>query len=70
MFNKNNDPIQDYKPFGLGNLFEKDEYYDPNLHNCSDDLSDYGSRKEEYKHAKFAEKIEKKGSKVIIEKNN
>ncbi len=57
----NDDPIKENNPFrmGLDNLTGDDdinsgiEYSD--LHNCSNDLSDRGSRREEIAHAKFAE---------------
>ena len=57
----NDDPIKENNPFriGLDNLTGNDEinsgieYND--LHNCSNDLSDRGSRIEEIAHAKFAE---------------
>lgn len=60
----NNDPIKDYNPASLkiDRLKEKLEMYIDredsvtDLHDCSNDLSDSGSRKEEYEHAKFAEK--------------
>lgn len=56
----NNDPIQEKKVFrvGLDDLTENNdvntfEYND--LHNCSNDLSDRGSRLEEIAHARYAE---------------
>lgn len=61
MKDNNNDPIQENKAFRFGlddltgndTINSNDDYSD--LHDCSDDLSDRGSRKEEYEHAKFAE---------------
>lgn len=63
-----NDPIKDYNPTSLKleALQEKLEMYmdsdNPitDLHDCSNDLSDAGSRKEEYEHAKYAEEMRKK----------
>lgn len=57
----NDDPIKENNPLrlGLDSLTENDEinsgieYTD--LHNCSNDLSDRGSRREEIAHARFAE---------------
>lgn len=57
----NDDPIKENNPFriGLDNLTGDDdinsgiEYSD--LHDCSNDLSDRGSRREEIAHARFAE---------------
>lgn len=57
----NDDPIKENNPFriGLDNLTGDDdinsgiEYSD--LHDCSNDLSDRGSRREEIEHARFAE---------------
>lgn len=61
MRDNNNDPIQENKKFrfGLDDLIKDDsingmdDYSD--LHDCSNDLSDRGSIKEEYEHARFAE---------------
>ena len=60
----NNDPIKEYNSLSLklDRLQEKMEMYvggdEPvtDLHDCSNDLSDRGSRIEEYEHARFAEK--------------
>ena len=60
-----NDPIKDYNEVSLklDRLKEKMEMYVgyddqvTDLHDCSNDLSDRGSRIEEYEHAKYAEKI-------------
>ena len=56
----NNDPIQEKKVFRVGlddltgnNDVNANEYSD--LHNCSNDLSDRGSRLEELAHARYAE---------------
>ena len=70
-----NNPIKDYNPASLklDRLKEKMEMYidrdDPitDLHDCSNDLSDAGSRKEEYEHAEFAENIRTQGK---YKKNN
>lgn len=64
----NNDPIKDYNEVNLkiDRLKEKMEMYVgydeqvTDLHDCSNDLSDKGSKKEEYEHAKYAEKIRQK----------
>lgn len=58
-YNKNNGPIQDVSHFrlGLDNLTENIEInseYSDDLHNCSNDLSNEGSIREEIEHAKFA----------------
>lgn len=55
----NDDPIQEVGSFrlGLDNLAENKEInseYVDDLHNCSNDLSNEGSIKEEIEHAKFA----------------
>ena len=63
MKENNSDPIQEKKVFrfGIDNLEESNEinsyneYVDKDLHNCSNDLSDAGSRIEEFAHRKFAE---------------
>lgn len=57
----NDDPIQDMSPFrmGLDNLTENQEInndYSSDLHNCSNDLSNKGSIREEIAHAEFARK--------------
>lgn len=60
----NDDPIQDLTPFriGLDNIAENDEInakyseYKDDLHDCSDDLSNEGSIREEIAHAQFARK--------------
>ena len=71
----NNDPIKDYNEVNLkiDRLKEKMEMYVgydeqvTDLHDCSNDLSDKGSKKEEYEHAKYAEKIRQK---MNINSNN
>lgn len=60
MEENNNDPIQEKKVFrfGMNHLTgdnSENEYVDKDLHNCSNDLSDAGSRIEEFAHRKFAE---------------
>jgi len=65
MIDNNEDPIKEYKTFrpGLDNLIEdNDTDFDMNtfsssrgFHECSDDLSDRGSKLEEIAHAKYAE---------------
>lgn len=55
----NDDPIQELGSFrlGLDNLTEDNEIdsnYSNDLHNCSNDLSNEGSIREEIEHAKFA----------------
>lgn len=55
----NDDPIQEVGSFrlGLDNLTENNEInsdYSDDLHNCSNDLSNEGSIREEIEHAKFA----------------
>lgn len=56
--NNNDDPIQENSPLRLGvnRLIEDDEYrtYSDDLHDCSTDLSENGSIKEEKAHADFA----------------
>ncbi len=57
---KNNEPIKEYRPFW--NRINDDEdfsirdYSPTDLHDCSNDLSDRGSRKEEIEHEKFYNK--------------
>lgn len=81
-FDKNNDPIQDYNPGALKmkelyeNLTGDEDYsgrdedysetYTPNLHNCSNDLSEEGSIREEREHAKYASKLKQE----VINRNN
>ena len=74
----NNDPIKEYNSaaFKLERLREKfemsEEIEEPitDLHDCSNDLSDRGSRLEEFAHANFAEKIRKEANKYINSKSN
>lgn len=69
----NNDPIKDYNELSLKleRLQEKMEMHVADddsgitdLHDCSNDLSDSGSRKEEYEHAKYAERVRQAGKKT------
>lgn len=70
MFDNDDNPIKESTPFriGLDNLTESDDinytddeaydaFSDPSsdFHECSNDLSDEGSRKEELAHARYAE---------------
>ncbi len=68
----NNDPIKEYNEVNLKleRLKEKMEMYVADdhsgitdLHDCSNDLSDAGSRIEEYEHAKYAERVRQAGKK-------
>ena len=73
----NNDPIKEYNPMQLriDHLAEKFEMYTEkedavtDLHDCSNDLSEKGSIKEEYEHAKYAENI-RKNKKNSIQQGN
>lgn len=64
MRDNSNNPIEEKKVFrfGIDNLAESNEinsdveYVDKDLHNCSNDLSDRGSKIEEFAHRQFAEK--------------
>ena len=62
----NNDPINDYNPRRLKfnklqEKFDMQENRNSDLHDCSNDLSDKGSRREEYEHSKFAEEMRNQG---------